>query len=92
MVDQTVVTSFQRDILKTVEQTNPDVRRACFAPVGLTFEQSLTIFTGGILGDVDDCLRDGSDFVFVTPWALQGDCFGIYILKIEKWACLERIL
>jgi|GEM_PF-5861683 len=73
MVNQTVVTSFQRDILKTVEQTNPDVRRACFAPVGLTLEQSLSVFTGGILGDVDDCLRDGSHFVFVTPWALQGD-------------------
>ena len=61
MVDQTVVTSFQRDILKTVEQTNPDVS-CLLRSVGLTFEQSLTIFTGGILGDVDDCLRDGSDF------------------------------
>jgi glycerophosphoryl diester phosphodiesterase len=71
--EQTIVTSFEPGMLQVVRETLPGVETACFAPSGQATDQVLTVLLGGILSDVDTCLRQGNDWVFVPPWALDGD-------------------
>ena len=71
---QTVITSFAPEMLQVVRETLPGIETACFTPIGQSpIAQGLTVLRGGILNDVDTCLRKGSDWVFVPPWALSGD-------------------
>ena len=64
-------------MLQVVRETLPGIETACFTPIGQSpIAQGLTVLRGGILNDVDTCLREGSDWVFVPPWALSGDVVG----------------
>ena len=66
-----VVASFDAGALALVRARDPGVRTACFAPGGRGLRQVVTALRGGVLGDVDACLRGGHDHVFVPPACLD---------------------
>jgi glycerophosphoryl diester phosphodiesterase len=69
--ERTIVTSFDTVALRQV-RAQLELPTACFAPVGKGLRQVLSALSGGTLRDVDRCLNEGHDYVFVPPPSLEG--------------------
>lgn len=73
---QTIFASFDSNALKQIRELVPEAPTACFAPSGGTGTKVLKVLSGEILGDVDDCLRDGHSYVFVPPNFIDASVVG----------------
>jgi glycerophosphoryl diester phosphodiesterase len=69
---RTIVTSFDRIALAEVRARAGGLSTACFAPTGHGARQVWSALAGGVLRDLDRCLSDGNDHVFVPPISLSG--------------------